>query len=296
MRSPLSHMRYHSVLATCSISHTPRASRHSRLSPAFQRQAIVQTAAPFATSTMSAMQLHQPTLHALLLPEQVSMTRSLSSSQVPPNSASRSFSALMSLESADAELPQKIKPLSSPATLLPSTFSSLSAASSVQSAESETKPPQAAAATALLSHAFDFDSEDRLQKRPGVDEVEEGVDCVEHMSGSLTRSQPSPFELALRTAADDSVCASSMKGADGCANAAAASLSASTSAALSHFGVNFSWTRGEMIGRGGFGVVYANFPLRGSVHCTDFGCGRYWAFDNTNGNIIAAKAIDLPGE
>ncbi len=180
---------------------------------------------------------------------------------------------------------------------MPSTFSSLSAASSVQSAESETKPPQPAAAPPLFSNAFDVDSEDRLQKRPGVDDVEEGADGGEHFSGSLTRSQPSPFELALRTATDDSVSASNTKAADGGVNAAAvASLSASTSAALSHCGVNFSWTRGEMIGRGGFGVVYANVPLRDSMHCTDLGCGRYWAFDNTNGNIIAAKAIDLPGE
>ena len=265
--------------------------------PPFLWQAIVQIAAPFATSTMSALQLHRPTLHALLLPVQASMTRSLSSSKLPANSLSRSFSSLLSSESADVELPQKIKPLLNPTALPPSSFSSLSVASSVQSAESDTKPSQPAAAPPLFSNAFDVDSEYRLQTRPGVQEVEEVADGGEHMSGSLTRSQPSPFELALRTTTDDSVSASETKASDvGFNAAAAASLSASTSAALSHCGVNFSWTRGEMIGRGGFGVVYANVSLRGNMHSAHSGCGRYWAFDNTNGNIIAAKAIDLPGE
>ena len=151
-----------------------------------------------------------------------------------------------SSSAAEVELPAKSKPCLGPVLL----------------SDSKTPPALASATPALVSgsaypNAFDVAQQgESLEFRVnirGADE-EEGGDSSEQMSSSLTRSQKSPFQMTAKSAVADAASASAEKEH---AESSSSLSSSSSAAAIAGCGVSFSWTRGEMIGRGGFGVVCA---------------------------------------
>jgi hypothetical protein len=172
---------------------------------------------------MKSLQLHLPHAHTLLLPQHTSMMRSLSapSSFFADVGASRegALSLASSSSSSSAKLPPRLKIIVS---------QSDSSASDLLPPSSSPPSPQPHAAA--FPHAFDVDNDESLPFR-----------FHNQMSASLTRSQPSPFKP------DDGSVAPALLDSS--------SSAAEVVAALEDCPALFDWTRGEMIGRGGFGVV-----------------------------------------
>jgi hypothetical protein len=212
----------------------------------------------FQTSDVS---LNHCPLLPQLLPQHMSMMRSVTSS--PPACSQHSVSAearggggaqtsLYSLAVAAAEEVQ----------LPPRLHGSLVSSSEDLSLQEAT----AASSAPLYPNAFNLESEDDLQPRFSKDGRSNGGNSL---SGSLTISKDFK-RLAIPTGDVHEVLGESGSEKNpNCVSGAllpsslATSLSSSTAAAaaaeaqaaIADFGVSFSWTRGEMIGRGGFGVV-----------------------------------------
>jgi hypothetical protein len=124
-----------------------------------------------------------------------------------------------SSSSASAKLPPRLK------TIVAQSDSSAADVLPPLSSSPGSQPHAAA-----FPHAFDVDDEDSLPFR-----------FHNQMSASFTRSQPSPFKHDTETIAPALLDSSSS--------------AAEVVAALDDCPAPFEWTRGEMIGRGGFGVV-----------------------------------------
>jgi hypothetical protein len=253
-------------------------------------QIIVQVSPPFASCTMSTMEQHQPHLYSQvrramrnklpnpepfrsqLLPHQMAMTRSVSSSppafsQLVTGGAGHGYVAQTSLYSLALAAAEEVQ--------LPPRLYGSSVSSSQDSAMQPSPAPASASASGssapLYPNAFNVEFEYDLQPRSRAKDCVGQIAAGDNLSTSLTISKEthSPQQSLLQTDGfntsnrfegfpalnTNSAAAAAVPSVPPSSSSSAASSSSATLAALSDFGVTFSWTRGEMIGRGGFGVV-----------------------------------------
>lgn len=254
-------------------------------------QIIVQVSPPFASCTMSTMEQHQPHLYSQvqramrnkrpnsepflsqLLPQQMSMTRSVSSSppafsQLVTGGAGLGHGAQTSLYSLALAAAEEVQ--------LPPRLYGSSVSSSQDSAMQPSPALESASASGssapLYPNAFNVEFEYDLQPRSQAKDCVGQIDSAgDNLSTSLTISKEthSPQQSLLQTGGFNasnrferfpalnmnSAATAAVPSVPPSSSSTAASSSSATLAALSDFGVTFSWTRGEMIGRGGFGVV-----------------------------------------